>query len=747
MPQDRLRRPASSAALALLVLTLGATVTQTQNQAPAPASNQTPAPNQAAAPNQAPAPQDQPTTPTFRSAVQYVEVDVRVTDNKGAPIRNLTKDDFKLLEDGAAQVIETFAVIDIPNAAPSAIATTDAPKVKPDVATNAGGGDRPSPGRLFVLFLDDRQIAPTRTQSTIRVATEFLEKHLGPTDQVALVTSSGRLDVSQNFTTNKQVVAERVRNFIGRKLEPLAIQRLQAQLYIEPAATPAAGVQTPTTENDPLLEAEHFQEARLALQAIESVCNWLGSIKGVTKSLVLVSEGVDYDYESDPVHNRWSGEILAQQRITMAAATRANVTVYPVDPRGLGRDDDSITASTAFRGDDGTFDARAATNMPVSIETALRQEVDRARTTLREIADTTGGIESVGTNNFEMALSKIVQHSSAYYLIGYHPTNTRRQGKFRTIKVSVARPGAVINARRGYGEPDAVAKASTPVFASPAGASSAVTEVLNSPLPLNELTLSTTAVAFRHNSERASVAVIVESPSLAFTEKDGKYVSSLEIITAAIDDRNAIAAGQTGQLNLGVTAQTFQQVKQAGFRTLAQLNDLKPGHYELRIAVVDKDTARRGSVSYPFDVPDFSKGKLQMSGLLVSSLAGSRTPTYNNEKVLGDLTTLPPTTVREFKVGDELTVVAEIYDNELKIDHQVDLTTTLKTADGKEAFSTSDWASFDEITAANGLYRISMWVPLADVEPGAYTLSIEALSKVSDDEKPVVKSIPIQIVK
>jgi len=509
----------------------------------------------------------------------------------------------------------------------------------------------------------------------------------------------------------------------------------------------AVGTQPGTADNDPLVEAEHFQEAQLALKSVQTVCEWLGTIKGVTKSLVLISEGVDYDYETDPAHNRWASEILAQQRATLAAATRANVTVYPVDPRGNGRDDDNITVSTAFRGDDGSFNMAAAKDPPVTITTALRQEVDRARTTLREIAETTGGIEYVGTNNFDMALSKIMEHTSSYYLVGYHPKNIRRQGKFRTIKVTVSRPGAIVNARRGYGEPEAVAKAAAPLFSSPNGASPAVTEALNSPLPVTEMTLSTTAVAFRHNSERASVAVIVESPSLTFTAKDGKYVGNLEIVTAAVDDKNVIAAGQTSQIGFGLTAQAFQQVQQTGFRTIAQLDDLKPGHYELRVAVADKETDRRGTVSYPFDVPDFSKGKLQMSGLLVSSLAESKTPTGNPQKVLGDITTLPPTTVREFKVGDELTVVAEMYDNELKAEHQVDLTTTLRGADGKEAFSSTDWASFDELTAANGLYRISMWVPLADVDPGVYTLSMQAQSKLNEDDKPVVKSIPIKIVK
>lgn len=746
MLKDQSRRRTarrSSALLALLILALGAsaTVTYTQNQA-APA-NQPPA-----AAGQTPqAPPGQAATPTFRTSVQYVEVDVRVADNKGVPVRDLKKEDFKLLEDGVQQAVETFAAIDVkPETATTVLAATSLSAPAPDVATNAGASTLE--GRLYVLMLDDRQIAPTRTQSTIRIAKQFIERNLGPKDMAAIVTSSGRRDVSQSFTSNKQALASAVDKFMGRKLESLAIQRLQARLYLDPVTEPlAAGQQTPTTDNDPLLEAEHFQEARLALQAFESVCDWLGGIKGVTKSLILLSEGVDYDTESDHLTNRWATEILQEQRLAVSSATRANVTVYPVDPRGMG-DDDSIVASNAFRGDDGTLDLRASTSPPVSIATALRQEVDRARTSMREMADSTGGIEMLGTNDFDKALTRIVEHSSAYYLIGYHPKNVRREGRFRRITVTVNRPGVRVTARRGYGEPDANTK--SPLFAGfngPAGVSPAVSDALNSPLPINEMILSTTAVAFRGSSAGATVAVIIESPSLTFTPKDGKYVGSVEVVTAAVNDSNVIAAGTTSTVGFNLTAQSFQQVQQAGFRSLAELRDLKPGRYELRIAVAEKDTAKRGTVWYPFDVPDFSKGKLSMSGLLVSSLAEGKTPTSNHDKVLGDRTTIPPTAVRQFRVGDELTVVAEIYDNELKAEHQVDLTTTLRAADGTEAFNTSDWASFDELKAADGAYRISMWMPLADVTPGDYTISIEAKRQLDDDEKPVIRSIPIKIVK
>ena len=52
--------------------------------------------------------------PTFRLQVEYVEVDVRVTDSKGNFVRDLTKDDFQILEDGKPQTVAAFSLVDIP---------------------------------------------------------------------------------------------------------------------------------------------------------------------------------------------------------------------------------------------------------------------------------------------------------------------------------------------------------------------------------------------------------------------------------------------------------------------------------------------------------------------------------------------------------------------------------------------------------------------------------------------------------
>ena len=88
--------------------------------------------------------------PTFRSGVEYVEVDVVVTNQQGQFVRDLTKEDFQVSEDGKRQAVTAFTLIDIP------VEKYDRPlyasqPIEPDVRTN----ERPFEGRVYVMVVDD----------------------------------------------------------------------------------------------------------------------------------------------------------------------------------------------------------------------------------------------------------------------------------------------------------------------------------------------------------------------------------------------------------------------------------------------------------------------------------------------------------------------------------------------------------------------------------------------------------------
>jgi VWFA-related protein len=121
------------------------------------------------------------------------------------------------------------------------------------------------------------------------------------------------------------------------------------------------------------------------------------------------------------------------------AARRGNVPIYPIYPRGLTDGMEDATSIPMIGGS-----ASASTSQ------ALLGEVRRAQDNLRVLADDTGGVPIVGTNDLAGGLDRIVKLSSAYYVLGYDSSNAKPDGRFHRIDVRVSRPGARVVSRKGF---------------------------------------------------------------------------------------------------------------------------------------------------------------------------------------------------------------------------------------------------------------------------------------------------------
>jgi hypothetical protein len=126
-------------------------------------------------------------------------------------------------------------------------------------------------------------------------------------------------------------------------------------------------------------------------------------------------------------------------------ANRANVSFYPIDPRGLP-----------------AFDTPVGPNKPLS-PVADHAQLVRRTESLHTLAINTDGIALVNSNDLRKQIRRIADDLTSYYLLGYYSTNSKLDGRFRTIKVRSKRPGIEIRARRGYNAATAadVAKART----------------------------------------------------------------------------------------------------------------------------------------------------------------------------------------------------------------------------------------------------------------------------------------------
>ena len=664
-------------------------------------------------------PPPQPTTPppTFRVEVNYVELDALVTDANGNPVADLTVNDFEVLEDGKPQKISAFAPVNIPiERAPRPLFATE--PIERDVQSN----ERVD-GRVYLIVLDDLHIHPQRTPRVKAAARLFLERHFGANDLAAIVYTSGRSDAGQEFTNNRRLLVASIDRFMGRKLRSETLDRLESYRN-----TP--GIREPGTRvNDPNATERAFQ-ARSSLETIGNLAEFMAGIRGRRKAMLLISEGIEVNIY-DVFNNRDASTIVDASRDAIGAATRANVAIYSVDPRGLSNMGDIGIEVDSFPDDPSTG----------ITSTSLVDELRLSQDSLRVLSDETGGFAAINRNDFSTAFDRIVRDNSTYYVLGYYPTNDRRDGRFRKIEVRVKRPGLQVRSRRGYQAP----RGRAPEDKGPAKTSVAMRDAMNSPLPIAGIGMSVFAAPFKGNAPNAAVAIAVElaAGTFTYTEKNGVFTNDLELGFTAVDAKGKQHAGDRNTINLGLKPDTMARVKARGFRVISQI-DLPPGRYQLRIAAAESG-GKAGSVLYDLEVPDFYKSPLTMSGLAITAASAGQTPTARSKDPLRDLLPGPPTATREFQRGDELALFAEFYENAPGAPaHKLDITTTIRSDEGRVVMQNQEERASTELQGGRGGYGYTTRIPLTDFAPGTYVLHVEAKSRVAPD-RGVGRDVEIRI--
>jgi len=673
---------------------------------------------------QPPQPAETESQVTFKVEINYVEVDAAVFDRQGAFVRDLTREDFEVLEDGVVQDVSAFTQVNIPieRAEPAPLQATA--RIEPDVISNV----RPFDGRVYVIILDDKHTAAFRTPLLKRAATQFITRYMADNDLAAVITTSGQGSGTQDFTSNKRLLLRAVDGFIGQKLRSETQERLEEYYRLR-------GRQETSTINriDDPLDMQRGYDARVTLERLSRISEFVSSIRGRRKAIVFFSEGIDYDILD--FNKREATTIQDRMREVFATATRANVSIYSIDPRGLtSLADESIEIAGGF-----PEDQMLRLNLQ-SFQDSLRLSQD----SLRALSEETGGFAAVNRNDFSDAFSRVVKDSSSYYVLGYYPKNDRRDGRFRKIEVKVKRPGLEVRSRRGYTAPRG--KAPVPPKASATDKTSPqVREALDSPLPLSALTLSVFSAPFKGTAPKASVLVTVEADGrdFGFDEKDGRLMSDYEVSAIAIDDNGKIQGGDRSLVNFALKPENRDRFMQAGVRVSTRLQ-VEPGRYQLRIAARESATGRVGSVNYDLDVPDFTKESLVMSGVVLSSASGLRMSTAKPDEELKDALPGPPTASRTFPRGDELAVFAEVYDNDAKTPHVVDITSTVVSEDGRNVFKTAEERNSAELQGKPGGYGHQARISLKDFAPGTYLLTVEAKSRAGN-KPPVGRTIQFKV--
>ena len=348
--------------------------------------------------------------PTIRAGVELIYVNVVVRDGNGNIVRNLKREDFSLVEDDKTQEITAFDFEEVPSdPAPAAeplppvqpiLKAEAAPKPaapaprKPPVAAARPDSIDFKNRRLIVLLFDSSSMQP-----------EELERAHGVGVRVHREAADARGSRRRRVDW---IVAADCPGLHGRPRDAGC-----------GASTEFSGVDTlGFAEGSSLTGEETDADGFVAddsefnvfntdrrLAAIEQLSDALAPIQQ-KKSIVYFSSGVTQRGEDNQV----------QLRAAIDRAVKANVSIYPVDARGLTAIVPGGAASqSSGRGGTSMFSGRGVASQFDS--------QSASQDTLVSLASDTGGKAFLDTNDFAGVYTKVIADTSAYYLIGYSSTN------------------------------------------------------------------------------------------------------------------------------------------------------------------------------------------------------------------------------------------------------------------------------------------------------------------------------------
>jgi VWFA-related protein len=521
------------------------------------------------------------------------------------------------------------------------------------------------------------------SQLTRRVATRFVDEALGPNDMMAVIHVQDWRSDAQSLTTNKLLLRT-------------SIDRLKPDSDV--------GTSPPLPYCNP-------QRLRTSYEVIETIAERLGNMTGRRRAILWVNGRVPLDpgdpdecgllstdASTDGLSGAQVSSLVFMQRDAMRAATRNNVAIYPIDPIGLTADPN-------------------APGRPAS------RDMKRLAA-LRGIAADTGGEAVINTNNFSPAFERIVRANSSYYLLAYRPVVDHRDGKLHTITVRVRRPNLSVRARKGYiapgSDPPIEAKLLPGVSASGAAA-------LVKAVPDNGLDLRMFLTPFKGVGGNGSVVLGAELRGLSAEAGAQRRV---EISYLSIDPQGATRVAPPKMLNVKFAPGAEPLTAGTAVEYIDRLA-LPPGRHEVRVAISQPGGAT-GSIVAHVEVPAFTREPLTMSGIVLSSGATARA-SVQGDTVLSEALGAEPTTARSFTRRTTLTAYAEAYTAASTPASEVTMTATLTT--GKSAKVRGETVT--QVTDDPGRTGFAVQVPLADLMPGGYVLTLEAKTGKRTDTRQI----------
>jgi VWFA-related protein len=392
--------------------------------------------------------------------VRIINVDVVVTDRRGNFVTGLKKEDFEILENGVPKTISNFYEV-------------EGTRAKNVIADEVGGRvtePAPEPAapaeemkRRIIFYVDNLSLNPFNRNRVFTQMKEFVKTAMRPGDEAMIATYNRSMKVRVPFTRDHAQITsiidslakESGMGMAGRSEVKTTQDRIRdSRTYEEAIAT--ARTYASSVEHD----------LRQGVASLNALMSTLAGVEG-KKILVLTSEGFPiqpgremFAFIEDIAREKgWTniggtqleGMSFDGTNLVQSVAKTANandITLYTVHAAGL------------MGGDEMSAENSRPTASTVSYAASMN-----TTESMQMMAQMTGGLASVNTNNFTLAFQKIQKDLESYYSLGYR-AGTERVDRQRYLSVRMKNKDYRARARQTFVEKSVYAEMSDKVVAS-----------------------------------------------------------------------------------------------------------------------------------------------------------------------------------------------------------------------------------------------------------------------------------------
>jgi VWFA-related protein len=670
---------------------------------------------------------------TLSVRTQLVVEAVVVKDKKGNPVDGLTAKNFTIIEDGKPQTIRFCEHQELPKIVePLPAAASGAEDIKiykqlgrSQISPEGPGNIRYKDHRLLVLYFDMSAMPPSDQMRALNAAQTFVRTQMTSADRVSILRYAGAsVDVLQDFTDD--------RNRLLSILSTIEVGEDPGDVE-SPDDVSSADTGAAFGQDD--AEFNIFNTDR-QLSALQTAAKILGQLNE-KKSLIYFASGM----KLNGINNQ------AQLHATVDAAVRAGVSFWPIDARGLVAEAPLGDATQGSPGNVGIYSGAAAT--------AVTSNFQQSQDTLFALAGDTGGKALLDNNDLSAGIVQAQRSVLSYYIIGYSPTNSALDGKFRRIKITV---DPSLSANLEYREGYYPGKQFSSFTAT--DKERQLEDALMLGNPSTELTIAMEINYFQLNHAEYYVPIMVKIPGreLVLAKKGGAEHTLIDFIGEVKDENGGITVNNVrDKVNIKLNDTTAAELAKrpieydTGFTLL-------PGKYTIKFLARDDETGRIGTYQSTFVVPNLNKEqtRIPISSVVLSSqrvdlkealFNAVKTKDRDKEASVNPLVIngqkLIPSVTRVFTKAQSLFIYLQAYEGN-RIGKQPLIAFASLYRAKRKVFETQPIEVAHRTKSELGTEALNFSIPLNQLQTGEYDCQVTVLDP--EGRKEVFWTAPIVLV-